>query len=148
MAMYGSMTPILTEFLKPDLITKMASRTGISDVASVQKTISGAVPAILSGLANLASKPDGARQLSATIASQPSNLLENLAGMTDGPGELANIGNTALTTLFGNTTLGALAGALGRFGGVGEGAARSLLSMVMPVILGILQRHTGGHANA
>jgi hypothetical protein len=146
--MYGSMTPILTEFLKPDLITKMASRTGISDVASVQKTISGAVPAILSGLANLASKPDGARQLSATIASQPSNLLENLAGMTDGPGELANIGNTALTTLFGNTTLGALAGALGRFGGVGEGAARSLLGMVAPVILGVLGRQTGGGIRA
>jgi hypothetical protein len=146
--MYGSMTPILTEFLKPDLIAKMASRTGISDVASVQKTISGAVPAILSGLANLASKPDGARQLSAAIASQPSNLLENLASMTDGPGELANIGNAALTTLFGNTTLGALAGALGRFGGVGEGAARGLLGMVAPVVLGVLGRQTGGGIRA
>src|SRR5215467_2948724 len=146
--MYGRLAPLLTEFLKPDLIAKMASAAGVSDVASAQKTISGAVPAILSGLANLASKPDGARQLSAAIASQPSNLLENLAGMTDGPGELANIGNTALTSLFGNTTLGALAGALGRFGGVGEGAARALLGMLMPVVLGILQRHTAGHANA
>jgi len=146
--MYGRLAPLLTEFLKPDLIAKMASAAGISDVASAQKTIWGAVPAILSGLTNLASKPDGARQLSAAIASQPSNLLENLAGMTDGPGELANIGDTALTSLFGNTTLGALAGALGRFGGVGAGAARALLGMLMPVILGILQRHTGGHANA
>jgi hypothetical protein len=146
--MYGSLTPLLTEFLKPDLIAKMASAAGISDVASAQKTIWGAVPAILSVLTNLVSKPDGTRQLSAAIASQPSNLLENLAGMTDGPGHLTNIGNTALTSLFGNTTLGALAGALGRFGGVGEGAARALLGMLMPVILGILQRHTGGHANA
>jgi hypothetical protein len=147
-AMYGSMTPLLTEFLKPDLIAKMASRVGIADVASVQKTISGAVPAILSGLANLVSKPDGARQLSAVIASQPSNLLENLAGTADGPGQLANIGNTALATLFGNTTLGALAGALGRFAGVGEGPARTLLGMVAPVILGVLGRQTGGGIRA
>ena len=126
--MYGSLTPLLTEFLKPDLIAKMASVAGISDVASAQKTIWGAVPAILSGLTNLASKPDGARQLSAVIAGQPSNLLENLAGMIAGPGQLANIGNAALTTLFGNTMLGTLASALGRFGGVDEGAARTLLS--------------------
>src|SRR5215813_5536978 len=146
--MYGSLTPLLTEFLKPDLIAKMASVAGISDVASAQKTIWGAVPAILSGLTNLASKPDGARQLSAAIASQPSNLLENLAGMTDGPGQLANIGNTALTTLFGDTTLGALASALGRFGGVDEGAARTLLGMVAPVTLGVLGRQTGGGIRA
>ena len=146
--MYGSMTPLLTEFLTPDLIAKMASVAGISDVASVQKTISGAVPAILSGFANLVSKPDGVRQLSAAIANQPPNLLENLAGMSNGSGQLANIGNTALTTLFGSTTPGALAGALGRFGGVGEGAARTLLGMVAPVILGVLQRHTGGRTNA
>ena len=146
--MSGSMTPLLTEFLTPDVIAKMASRTGISDVASVQKTISGAVPAILSGLANLVSKPDGARQLSSAIASQPSNLLDNLTGTSDGPGQLVNIGNAALTTLFGNTTLGALAGALGRFGGVGEGAARTLLAMVAPVILGVLGRQTGGGIRA
>ena len=147
-AMYGSMTPILTEFLKPELIAKMASKVGVSDVASVQKTISGAVPAILSGFANLVSKPDGARQLSAVIAGQPSNLLENLAGMADGPAQLANVGNTALATLFGNTTLSALASALGRFGGVGEGAARTLLGMVAPVILGVLGRQTGGGIRA
>ena len=145
--MYGSLTPLLTEFLKPDVIAKMASVAGISDVASAQKTW-GAVPAILSGLTSLVSKPDGARQLSAAIANQPANLLENLAGMLGGPGRLTNIGNTALTSLFGNTTPGTFANVLGRFGGVSEGAARTLLSMVMPVILGILQRHTGGRVNA
>ena len=62
--MYGSITPLLTDFLKPDVIAKMASSAGISDVASAQKTISGAVPTILSGLANLLSKPD---RLTSTI---------------------------------------------------------------------------------
>ena len=29
--MYGSMLPLLTEFMKPDVIAKMASGAGISD---------------------------------------------------------------------------------------------------------------------
>src|SRR5262249_16492116 len=142
----GGITPLLTEFLKPDLIAKMASGAGISDVASTQKTISGAVPTILSGLANIVSKPNGGRQIADAIASQPSNLLEILA--SGGSGQLANIGNTALTTLFGSGTLGALARSLGRYGGVGEGAARTLLSMVAPVILGFLGRQTGAGVGA
>jgi len=93
--MYGSMLPLLTEFMKPEVIAKMASGAGISDVASAQKTISGAVPAILSGLAGVASKPEGARQLSAAIAGLPFNVLEDLAGMIGGSGQLANIGNGA-----------------------------------------------------
>jgi Bacterial protein of unknown function (DUF937)/PRC-barrel domain len=146
--MYGSMLPLLTEVMEPDLIAKMASGAGISDVASAQKTISGAVPAILSGLADVASKPDGARQLSAAIAGLPSNFLENLAGIIGGPGQLANIDNTALTKLFGSTTLDTLANTLGRFGGIGEGRARALLSMVTPVILGVLGRETGASVGA
>jgi hypothetical protein len=142
------MTPLLTEFLKPDSIVKMASAAGISDVASAQKTISGAVPAVLSGLASLVSVPDGARQLARVIKSQPSDLLENLAGMIGGSGQLASIGKAALTTLFGGGTLGPLAGALGKFGGVGETAAQSLLSMITPVILGVVGRQTGGDAMA
>ena len=146
--MYGSMLPLLTEFMKPDLIAKMASGAGISDVASAQKTISGAVPAILSGLAGVASKPDGARQLSAAIVGLPANFLEDLAGMIGGPGQLANIGNAALTKLFGGTTLDTLASTLGLFGGIGEGPARTLLSMVTPVILAVLGRETGASVGA
>jgi Bacterial protein of unknown function (DUF937)/PRC-barrel domain len=142
------MLPALTEFMKPDVIAKMASGAGISDVASAQKTISGAVPATLSGLAGVASKPEGARQLSAAIAGLPSNLLEDLAGMIGGSGQLANIGNAALTKLFGSTTLDTLADTLGRFGGIGAGPARTLLSMVAPVILGVLGRETGASVGA
>jgi hypothetical protein len=137
--MYGSMLPLLTEFMTPDLIAKMASAAGIADVASAQKMISGAVPALLSGLAGVASKPEGARQLSAAIAGLPSNFLEDLAG----PNQLANIGNSALTKVFGGTTLDGLASTLGRFGGIGEGPARTLLSMLAPVILAVLGRETG-----
>ena len=142
--MYGSMLPLLNEFMKPDLIAKMAAGAGISDVTSAQKMISGAVPAILSGLAGVASTPDGTRQLSAAIAGLPSNFLEDLAA----PDQLANIGNTALTKLFGGTTLDGLASTLGRFSGIGKGPARSLLGMVTPVILAVLGRETGASVGA
>jgi hypothetical protein len=142
------MLPLLTEFMNPDVIAKMASGAGISDVASAQKTISGAVPAVLSGLAGVAAKPEGARHLSAAIAGLPSNLLEDLAGMIGGPGQLTSIGNTALTKLFSSTTLDTLAGTLARFGGIDEGPARALLSMVVPVILGVLGRECGASIGA
>jgi uncharacterized protein DUF937/PRC-barrel domain protein len=148
--MYGSITPLLTKFLTPDVVAKMALGAGISEVTSAQTTLSGAVPTILSGLANLASKPEGARQLADAIASQPSNLLDNLAGMIGGSaaGQLTNLGNSALMTLFGASTLGKLASTLGEFGGISEGAARTLLGMVAPVILGVLGRQTGGGTRA
>jgi len=142
------MLPLLTEFMQPDVIAKMAAAAGISNVASAQKTISGAVPAILSGLADVASEPEGARRVAAAIAGLPSNFLDDLAGMSDGPGQFANIGNTALTKLFGSTTLHTLASTLGRFGGIGEEPARTLLSMVAPIILGVLGRNTGASAGA
>jgi hypothetical protein len=63
--------------------------------------------------------------------------------MIDGPGQLANLGNTALTKLFASTTLHTLAITLGRFGGIGEAPARALLSMVAPVILAVLGRDAG-----
>jgi sporulation protein YlmC with PRC-barrel domain len=142
------MLPVLIEFMKPDVIAKMASGAGISDVASAQKTISGAVPAVLSGLTGVASKPEGARQLSAAIAGLPSNLLEDLSGMTGGVGQLASIGNTALVKLFSSTTLDTLASTLARFGAIGEAPARTLLSMVAPVILAALGREIGASVGA
>jgi hypothetical protein len=142
------MLPLLTEFMKPDVIAKMASGAGISDVASAQKTISGAVPAVLAVLAGVAAKPEGARHLAAAIAGLPSNFLEDLAGMIGGPGQLTSIGNTALTKLFSSTTLDTLASTLARFGGIDEGPARALLSMVAPVILGVLGRECGASVGA
>jgi hypothetical protein len=146
--MQETIISLVRQFLTPDIVTRMASASGISESADARKTIAGAVPAILSVLAGMASRPDGARQLADTIAQQPSNMLENLAGMVGGAGQLANIGKTALTTLLGSNTTNALASALSRFGGVGEEPARSLLSMLMPVVLGALGRQAGTGAGA
>ena len=51
---------------------------------------------------------------------------------------LVDQGTNTLSSLFGNSTLNSLSGALGRFAGTGEGQAKSLLAMVAPIAMGVL----------
>ena len=93
--MSGNLISLATQFLTPDVIAKMAQACGISDRTIAQKAAGAAVPALFSGLANLASKPDGARQLADAVASQPPSLLENLASMGSGSQQFPDAGKSA-----------------------------------------------------
>jgi hypothetical protein len=141
--MYANLISLVGQFLTPDVIGKIAQACGISDRTIMQKAVGAAVPALFSGLANLASKPDGARQLADVVASQPPSLLDSLTSASSGAGQLADMGKTALTSLFGRSAVGNIAGALGRYAGLGEGTTTSLLSMLAPVALGVLGREAG-----
>jgi hypothetical protein len=145
--MRGNLMASVTQLLTPDVIAKLARASGISDSAIGQKAVGAAVPTILSGLANLAAKPGGAQDLADVVANQPPDILENPAAAVGGPGQLADTGKTALASMFGNSTLGALASTLGRYAGVGEGSVRSLLGMIAPMILGVLRREAGSGAS-
>ncbi len=52
--------------------------------------------------------------------------------------KLVSGGTNALTQLFGNSTLGTLTGAIGKFSGMGEAPTKSLLGMMAPVAMGTL----------
>ena len=65
--MAANLVSVVMQFLTPDMIAKIASALGL-DRAVAQKAVGGAVPALLSSLADLASAPNGARQLSSTLA--------------------------------------------------------------------------------
>ena len=54
------------QFLTPDMIAKIAAALGL-DRSLVQKAIGGAIPALLASLADVASTPNGARQLTNTL---------------------------------------------------------------------------------
>jgi hypothetical protein len=56
--MTDSIMTAVSRFLTPELIGKIASATGL-DSATTQKAANASVPAILGGLADLASKPGG-----------------------------------------------------------------------------------------
>ena len=111
------------------------------------RRVGAAVPAILSSLAALASKPGGERQLADAVAKQSPSTPESLANTVGGSGQPASAGENLLSSLLGGSSFGSLASVIGKFTGLGEGAIRSILGMVTPVILGVLGREAGAGAS-
>jgi hypothetical protein len=144
--MAANLVSLVMQFLTPDMIAKIASGLGL-DRAVAQKAIGGAVPALLAGLADVASTPNGARQLSSTLAQQ-AGVLESLKNVIGASGQntLAETGSSMLSGLFGGGALDTMAQSIGKFAGVDGGSSKSLLGMLGAVVLGALgqqQRSAG-----
>jgi hypothetical protein len=136
--MSDNLVSAISRVLTPELIGKMASSSGL-DRGTTQSAVSAFVPAILSGLSDLAAKPGGARQISDAIAEQPAGILSNLAA-TLGGAQSADKGTGLLGSLLGGGVLNTLVSTLSRFVGIGEGSARTLMGLLTPVVLGVLGR--------
>ena len=138
---------VVMQCLTPDMIAKIASALGL-DRNVAQKAIAGAIPALLASFADVASTPNGARQLTNTLTQQSGSLesLTNLIGGGSGQNSLAETGSNMLSGLFGGGTLDTMAQTIGKFAGIGEGAGKSMLGMLGPVVLGALgqQQHSTG----
>jgi len=137
----------IMDFLTPDIISRIAGYFGL-DRYSTQKAIGASVPAMLAGLVGLASKPEGAKQLSSVLSQQPSGTLDNLRSLTTGTEQRAVAENGAglLSTLFGGNIFNSVAGAVGKYAGIGEGTSKSMLGMLAPLVLGTVaqqQRQSG-----
>ena len=142
----ANLVSVVMQCLTPDMIAKIASALGL-DRNVAQKAIAGAIPALLASFADVASTPNGARQLTNTLTQQ-SGSLESLKNLIGGSGQnsLAETGSSMLSGLFGGGTLDTMAQTIGKFAGIGEGTSKSMLSMLGPVVLGALgqqQRSTG-----
>jgi hypothetical protein len=145
--MATNLVSLVMQFLTPDMIAKIASALGL-DRTVAQKAIGGAVPALLSVLANVASSPGGARQLSNAVAQQQPGALDSLKSLIEGSGQraFADTGSSMLSTLLGGGALDAVTQSVGKFAGIGEGASKSLLGMLGPMVIGALgqqQRSAG-----
>jgi sporulation protein YlmC with PRC-barrel domain len=139
----------ISRFLTPELIGKFASATGLEPTAA-QKATEASVPAILGALMNLAGQPGGARQIADTVSAQSPGLLGSLATSMGGLGQVADKGSSALSTLIGGSALNSIASSVGRYAGIGEGPAQTLMGLVGPVVMGTLgrqQRAEGLDAN-
>jgi hypothetical protein len=136
--MATNLVSVVMQFLTPDMIAKIASVLGL-DRNVAQKTIAGAIPALLASLADVASTPNGARQLTNTLTQQ-SGSLESLRNLVGGAGQnlVADSGSNMLAGLFGSGTLDTMAQTMGKFAGIGEGTSKSMLGMLGPVVLGAL----------
>ena len=136
--MATNLVSVVMQFLTPDMIAKIASVLGL-DRNVAQKAIAGAIPALLASLADVASTPNGARQLTNTLTQQ-SDSLESLKNLVGGAGQnlVADTGSNMLSGLFGGGTLDTMAQTIGKFAGIGEGTSKSMLGMLGPVVLGAL----------
>jgi hypothetical protein len=144
--MATNLVSVVMQFLTPDMIAKIASVLGL-DRNVAQKAITGAIPALLASFADVASTPNGARQLTNTLTQQSASIdsLKNLIGGS-GQNLLQETGASMLSNLFGGGTLDTMAQTIGKFAGIGEGTTKSMLGMLGPVILGTLgqqQRSAG-----
>ena len=151
--MATNLISLITQFLTPDMIAKIASALGL-DRSIAQKAIAAAIPAILASLGNAVSKPGGERQLANALSQQPAGALDNLMNIMSGSGQKSLVeqrsfvesGSSLLSGLLGGSTLDSLTSAVGKFAGVGEGTSKSLLGMLGPLVLGALgqqQRSAG-----
>ncbi len=142
--MAANLMSVVLQFLTPDMMAKIASCLGI-DRSIAQKAIGGAVPALLASLADVASNPHGARQLSNVLSQQPPGSLESLksiiGGSSSSPNILADTGSNLLSGLFGSGAMETMAQSIGKFAGIGEGSGKSLLGMLGPVVLGTLSQY-------
>jgi hypothetical protein len=137
--MTENLVSAISRFLTPEMIGKMASVSGL-DRSTTQSATGALVPAILNGLADLAAKPGGARQIADAIAEQPAGVLSNLAQTLGGASMPSEKGTGLLSSLLGGGVLNTLVSTLSRFIGIGEGSTRTLMGLLVPVVLGVLGR--------
>jgi sporulation protein YlmC with PRC-barrel domain len=137
--MTDNIVSTISRLLTPELIGKLASAAGL-DRAMAPKATAAAVPAILSGLAEIAARPGGARQLASAVAEQPSDLIGSIANSLGGAQQIVDKGSNMLSSLLGGDMTGLLAASVGKFLGIGEAPMRALIGLLTPIIMGILGR--------
>jgi uncharacterized protein DUF937 len=135
----NNLVSLAMQYLTPDVIAKISSALGV-DKSALGKAATAAVPALLGSFANAASTRAGADKLSNTVSQQSPGVLDALASTIGGPGQqsLVNSGISALSSLLGGSAAPALAGALSKFTGIGQGSSSSLIGMLAPAVLGLL----------
>jgi hypothetical protein len=137
--MAASLTSVVMQFLTPEVISQIASFLGL-DRAVTQKAAAGTVPSLLAGLSELVETPTGSNQFSRLLSQQPTGSPLDLLREA-GPKGLAETGTSMLAGLFGGRTMETMAQAIGKFAGVGDLGAKSLLGLLGPIVMGALGQH-------
>ena len=138
-----NLVSLVMQFLTPEMIGRVATALGV-DRNLLQAAINAAVPGILGGLSGVAAQPGGA-QILADAAKQQTSNLGNISSVL-GAGNQTSFtekGTELLSSLLGGRDQNALAEAVAKFSGLGQGKTGSLLGMLAPVILGTITQQQG-----
>ena len=141
--MASNLVSLVMQFLTPDMIGRIASALGL-DRNNTQTAVGAAVPGLLAGLCGVATQPGGAQRL-ADAARQQTGALGSFANMIGGAGQSSLIekGSQILSSMLGGRDQTALAGAVGKYAGLGQSASGSLLGMLVPVVMGTIGQQPG-----
>lgn len=128
---------LVKNYVSNDLVTKAGSFLGESE-GGVSKAVSGLIPALLGGLVNKATASEaGANEVFDTAkAAHDGGLLGNL-GSLFGNADLLSKGTGLFNSLFGGQS-NSIIDAISSFAGIKSSSSGSLISMLLPLITGIL----------
>ena len=138
-----NLASLIMQFLTPDMIGRIASALGL-DRTNTQTAIGAAVPGLLAGLSGVATQPGGAQKLVDAVRQQ-TGALGSFAKMVGDSGQSSLIekGSQLLSSLLGGRDQTALAGAIGKYAGLGQSASGSLLGMLAPIVMGTIGQQQG-----
>lgn len=122
-----------------ELVSKAASFLGENETG-VSRALTGAIPAILSGLVAKGSSVSGANEvLSSAKDAHQTGIFSNLSGLL-GNGSLLSKGADLLKSLLGDKAAGII-NTIAGFAGIKASSATSLMSMAAPAALSAVGKH-------
>ncbi|MFT4095120.1 MAG: OmpA family protein [Niabella sp.] len=131
---------LVKNYVSQDLIAKASSFLGESE-GGVSKAVSGLIPSILGGIVSKGTETEaGAQQIldSATEAKH-TGILGNL-GSLFGNADLLSKGTGLFNSLFGGSS-NTIVDTISNFAGIKSNSSGSLISLLTPLVLGLLGKH-------
>jgi len=135
---------LIKGYISPDLISKAGSFLGESE-GGISKAVSGLVPALLGGVFSKATSNEaGAEEvLGAAREANSSGILGNLSSLF-GNDDLLTKGTRLFNGLFGGKS-GSIIDSIANFAGIKSSSSGSLISMLTPVVFGLLGKHASAN---
>ncbi len=135
----------ILQMASPMIIDKVASALGINS-SLARMALTYAVPAILGAFVTKSATPSGAADLFKAVSGSDINIAGSMEKALGGAGkdQLIQSGTNSLSGLLGSGVVSSLTGALAKNGGLGSGAAASLLPLASQLVMGGLAKNIGG----
>jgi hypothetical protein len=146
-----NLVKLITDQFSDETLGKLSAVLGTdSETASAAAT--AAVPTLLSGLAGMASRGEGAKKLTDMLSGIDAGSMGNLASLLGGDtGSLLQRGTGLLSSLFNDNIISGASNAISRYAGINPGTAKTLLAALLPMVLGKVAaqwRSQGGTVSA
>jgi Bacterial protein of unknown function (DUF937) len=136
---------LIKDQISGDVMGSLGSMLG-KDQATTSKAATGAVPALLSVLASLVKSPGGIEKLITALRTFDAHALAEVVSSlrTGNAAPVQQKGGDLLSSLLGGGTLAMIVSALSKFSNLDAGSSKSLLSTLLPLILGVISSHFKG----